>query len=264
MIAELFEGFFELIKKPALLLPALLVAAVMLIVLFFSDAAIEGFLTDVVLNDAVPQTSTINLPFLLFSMYPAELATIIVSAFVFGIASNWLAFCFARFVKKRKGLGEAFGFANKNLGNAFFLALFDFLAIGFLFAVALAISGIGELNGWAGLVLGIVFVLLAIVAYLILLFLPTALAVGELTIKQALGESAGFVKKRIVFAFVFVLIVGLLSTLISNIGTGINNSLESADEIVSLLVDLAFLLVAIAYAGLAVPIYYVSAQKAVH
>lgn len=259
MIGAFLQGFVELFKKPALFLPCLFSTALLLALLMVADSTIQGFVFDLTLNNALPSGSALELPFLFYAMYSNEINLILVLLFVFGIVGNWLAFCLARFAKQKKSVFSAMGFATANIGNAFFLTLFEALVFGFFIVLALVVMQLGTVNDLLGIAAGIVFMVLGLLAYLVFVFLPAALAANEMTIKEALKESGAFVKKRVISAIVFVVILGFLFSLISNIGANI--AVFVSDDLLFFVVDFAFLLVAIAYAGITVPIYYLSAQK---
>jgi hypothetical protein len=259
MISALLDGFGWIIKKPSFLLPCLLSAALLLGLMVIADSTIQGFVFDLTLNNALPQGNTAELPFLLYAMYPLEINFILVLLFVSGIIANWLAFCLARFAKEEKGILSAMGFATAKIGNAFFLTVLEALVIGFFSALALLAIQLGTINELFGIAAGIVFAAIGFLVYLIFIFLPAALAVNEMTIKEALKESGAFVKKRVISAVVFIIILGFLFSLISNLGTNIRALFN--DDLLFFLIDFVFLLLAIAYSGITVPLYYLSARK---
>jgi len=259
MISALVGGFGWIIKKPALLLPCLISTALLLVLLVMADSALQGLVFDLTLDNALPQGGIAELPFLLYSMYPWEINSILAVILVSGIIGNWLAFCLARFAKEEKGILSAIGFATANIGNAFFLTIMEALVIGFFFALALLAMQLGAINDILGIITGIFFAFIGLLVYLVFIFLPAVLAVNEMTIKEALKESGSFVKKHVLSAVVFIIILGLLFSLISNLGANIGVLFN--DDLLFFLVDFVFLLLATAYAGITVPLYYLSAKK---
>ncbi|GEM_PF-3163187 len=259
MIGALFGGFFELAKKPFLVLPSIFAAVFFTVLALFSQPIMQVIVFDLALGGNMPQANLFQLPFLLYKIYANDINILLAMAFVFGVANNWLAFCFARFAKERKSVFDAMGFATKNIVKEAYLAIFQGAILALFFVLFLLAALLGSVSPWLFLIAIIIIAVLALLAYLVLVFLPAAIAVDDLSIKDGLKNSGDFVKKRALAAIVFIFVVGLIYNLITGIGTNLADTIS--DDNIALAVDFAFLLVAISYASMAVPLYYVSASE---
>jgi hypothetical protein len=232
---------------------------VLSIIMFVIEPTVFGFLTDIIINDAVPATGFFQMPYLLFTMYPIEITVILLAMLVFAIVGNWSAFSYARFAKEKKEVFHAMGYATANLANAFYVSVFAGMIFLFFFAMLGITTTIANYNSILGIIVGFVVAIAALLAYLVLAFLPTAMAAEKTNLKEGLKKSSEFVRTRALWVIIFVFLVGMVYYLVANIGFNLADSTEN--EYIAFAVQMVFLLVATAYSGIAVPLYFVSKKK---
>ena len=107
-----------------------------------------------------------------------------------------------------------------------------------------------------GLALLALLALAGFYLYIKLVFTVQALALEQGTVKQALQQSWEFALKRFWHVFLFVLIIGVISQAITFVG-GFASDLV-LDDILSIVVLAVFWSISLAFAGIAMPLYYAS------
>ncbi len=241
MISSLTGAFGELVKKPALLLPAFIGMGLNIAILLLTIDNYFSFFFDVFFIGNVPDASIAELPYYLFTSYFADIAVMAAAVFASFFIAYFLLFTYASVIgKKEKSVVKAMRTAIGRAAEIFWLTVFTFAAFFLYAAVSYALfAATLELGG-----LGIVALLLmlawgafGVYAFLKLAFAPLFVALEKKKIKQALAESWKWSGRRLLG------IIGLLVLLMIITGTisavfGAASDATGVDELAVLLLVL--------------------------
>src|SRR3989344_4556938 len=134
MFSAATGAFGELVKKPALLLPALVGMALNTAVLLLAIDNYFSFFFDVFFNGNVPEASIIELPFYMLTSYFWDIVVMAGAVFASFFIAYFMLFTYASVIaKKEKGVVKAMRGALGRAGEIFALTVFTFVAV-FLYA----------------------------------------------------------------------------------------------------------------------------------
>ncbi len=249
MIVSLIAGVFELVRRPASLLPALVAALVNAGAYFLALEPLYSLLAEIGPGGTLPQAGVLQLPYLLLLRFPFELGVAALLA-LFSVASAaWLLMAYTYLHRKEKPLGTLRAMAAAAKDAPKILALAGVvLALGFLFGfLALVLGLVLKPVGEAGALFVLVWLLLGYYLYLKLLFAPVALAGEGAKIKDAFKASWKFTRGKIPALLVLTLVLSLAAYLAGNLGNALSGFIE--DDVASTLVLAVFVALGSAYAN---------------
>ncbi len=184
------------------------------------------FLFDTTLAKNIPVGEITNLPFDLMSIYSFEITVLILLSFVSLFLQNIMLFYYAKLVeqkiKEQKfSPSEAMSYTFKMIGKAFWFTLlitFVLLIIFVLFGILTAL--------FTGIPIILIPLILAATLGLIYIFVSIyfaipAMVAQNLNIKQGLAESWNFISQNFWKTVLFILIIGLIGTILTFIESGI-------------------------------------------
>lgn len=258
MISALAGSLKLVARNPFLLLPSFGAIAIVLLLFY----AFSFFMVDIILNalflGIVPQAQLQALPFQFFALYPLDIIALAVFSVLCGIIFFSLSYCFAAFVRMDSGKGASIGKAVREtfsvLGKIVSFALFALLILlfaGCVFWLLLLVAA-------ALLPLGIILLALAALGcfYLAvkLAFAMQAMALEQCTVKKALENAWQLPVKRFWRVLVFLIILAAANYALVFIGGIIADFL--VDAFLGVIALSVFWAVSLAFAGMAMPLYY--------
>ncbi len=262
LIESIIGSLKALIKKPLVILPAILFALVVFAAGFLLQDALINFIVEVLLLGNLPEGPLLAFPLHIVAMYPIELAAIaflLLLSIVMWIAS---AFFYARIANdtlaEKVSIGAAFSATLENASGIVWLGIFfgviSLFALGITW-VLLALLGTNQLAGIAIAVVLMLLGLLMAYTFIKLSFTVYAMAVEKLKARDALAASYKFTAKRfwniIVFMFVLSIIYGLI------IGIGDIIDLAIPDENIGSIIFILFWGFGVSFTNLAMAFFYI-------
>lgn len=252
------------LRKPWIMVMPLIAGAVLLVLLFLAGDALTSLIVDTIFLELVPETGFFELPWHLYTQYSAQFNTLAMALLVALGVFAWLGFFFASYAKasleRQESIPAAVRETNSRIKPIGIIVLFFFvlalsLAIGF-WLIANASLALGAI----GIILPIIYTLLLFFIYITLLFVVPIMSIEKLSLRETIKKSYVFVSKRFWSVVLFGLLVGLVYSLVLNAGDFVSELIP--DETISLLVFALFWAAALAFAGLAPPIYYLRKSTA--
>ncbi len=258
-IKAVISGFTTLLRRPQVLLPALIVMAISLLASLALGGLVFGMLYQGLIYEIIPETGIWEFPFALYQMYSAEINALIALLALSFILQIWLAFGYARFVsgrKKKEGIFRAMAYATKNIKHV--LSAFVFFSIVSVFFLILAylLLALGFYTDIIAIALWIVFALLVIYLGIKLIMTVPIMAIEEANLKEALQKSWKFSEKHFWGLLLLLVVVFLVvSPALNFIGSNIADLF--IDDMGAIAVLAVFTLIITAYTNLAIALYYV-------
>ena len=261
-LKAVISGFTTILRRPQVLLPALIVMAISLLASFALGELVFNMLFGGLVLEILPETGVWEFPFALYAMYGSEINALIALLALSLILQIWLAFGYARFVsgkKKKEGIFGAMAYATKNIKHIIAAFVFFGIVSMFFLVLAYALLALGIYTDLIAIALWIVFALLVIYIGIKLAMTVPIMAIEGVNLKEALQKTWKFSEKHF-FGLLLLLIAVFLvvSPLLNFIAGYITNFI--ADEMTAIAVLAIFTLIITAYTNLAIALYYV--QKA--
>ena len=253
------SGFTTLLRRPQVLLPALIVMAISLLASLALGELVFGLLYQGLIYEILPETGIWEFPFALYQMYSAEINALIALLGLSLLLQIWLAFGYARVVsgkKKKQGIFGAMAYATKNIKHV--IAAFIFFGIVSVFFLILAylLLAFGFYTDIIAIALWIVFALLVIYLGIKLIMAVPIMAIEEVNLKEALQKSWKFSEKHFWGLLALLAIVFLIvSPALNYVGGSIADLF--VDDMLAIAVLAIFTLIVTAYTNLAIALYYV-------
>ncbi|MCX6799439.1 MAG: glycerophosphoryl diester phosphodiesterase membrane domain-containing protein [Candidatus Diapherotrites archaeon] len=265
MIGSFVGAAKALVKKPALLLPAIGAVIIFLALFFVFAPTMVGALVDTLVLGELPEVPLNFFPFYFSAMYAEPLLLMLVFAVLVALTMLSASYAYAAYVriagkKGGAGVGEACRETIGALGKILGLLVFAMLVI---FLVSAALWGILLLalaSAAAAALLAIVAALLVFFVYVKLSFTLQAMAMDEAPLREALQASWRFSNGRFWAILVFLFILAVINNVILNAGFGLSG-LVLLDDNLGIAVGALFMVISIAYAGIAAPLYYQRKKK---
>ncbi|MFH1225557.1 MAG: hypothetical protein V1676_07180 [Candidatus Diapherotrites archaeon] len=258
MFNALFGSAWEIVRKPAVLIPAAVVTAINLVLAFLAMDFIMGFFWNTFMAGVMPEGSFIELPYMLFAIYWKELlVTGIVIVLQYALWA-WLVFAYTGMKKTRKeSLGEGVAYATSRLGSILWLSVFVtvlFLAFVLAGMFLLWISTVAGLE-LIGLVLTLLLTVLAAYVSVKLLFVPAAMAAHGLKPKKGMQQTWRWSAGKLPGILLFLVLLLLFNGIISVAGDAAS-ALAAGNEIAEVAVLALFSIIGGAYFSIALASYY--------
>jgi len=258
MIKALAGGFERILRNPFLLLPALGAIATVLVLAY----AFSFFAMDLILNalflEIVPDAPLQALPFQFIALYPIEIVAVAVFLVVSGTIFFCLNYFFAAFVGMNldgnASIGKAVGETFSAMGKIVSFALFAALVLVFAGCVFWLLLLVFQLVPLLGAVLLALFALACFYLLVKLAFVPQALALEKSSVKKALEGSWQMAVKRFWQVLLFLIILSAVNYALVWIGSGIADFL--VDDFLGIIALAVFWAISLAFAGIAMPLYY--------
>jgi hypothetical protein len=260
MIATIIGSFFEFLKRPFILVPALIGGLSNFILMVLSFDFLQQILYENLVLELLPITGIVNLPFYLFQLYPINFLVIGASFFVSALVNFWLVFVFAGIIAENKNPFSAMVFGLGNAGQIILLALFYSTLLFFSFFAGLFLLWIVLIAPFFPFTLVLLFGFVLFMAYFVfkLYFLPFVMAGKKLKLKQGIKECWLWSSKRLIPIAFFVVLVVLISQLFGGIGFIVSEILEAvlAVELLSFFIYYLFALAGSVFSLVALTKYY--------
>jgi len=252
----------RLVKNPLLLLPALASMVIFFALGFVFLPFAADLMLDVLFLEIIPDSSLLAFPFQFFALYPLQILALGLFALLSGLLFTALNYWYANYLGESLGKSASIGKACRETLGALkaiaslvlFIAIIS-LVFGTLFWVSAVISIAIPL---LGLGLMLVLSLAGFYVYIKIAFATQALALEEGSVKQALQQTWDFSQKRFWHVILFLIVLGLIHQIIVFLGDYV--SLLFLDETIEIIVFAVFWGASLAFAGLAMALYY--AEKA--
>lgn len=258
MIKAFVSGAKKIIGNPFLLLPGLASIAVFMGLLFVFSQFLVDFLVSVVFLEMVPDTGLLAFPFHFTSLYALDLVAIMAFAIISGIVFTTANFFYAAHVKTvidgNDSIGKAFSETVLALGKIVSLTVFiaalaiAFMAVLWVFVLVLLAVPV------AGAVLLALLGLVAVYAYVKLVFVIQALALEKGTVKQAFQQSWELSNKRFVPVLVLVFVLGILNNIIFMVGEVVSELV--LNELFGVVIVALAWSVSLSFSATAMALYY--------
>lgn len=265
MIESIVKGFRAITKKPVVLVPALLFAAVTLVIVMFLQDPIIDFIVDGLIAGNLPTGSLIEFPLRLFAMYPAGLMAIAAMAFVSTILWIANAFVYARIANDLESgnasLSKAFDAVLANKARIFWLGVFFSIIVmffGVLVWLLLVIGSMGQALGIAALVVEVLLLAGLAYIYVKLAFVIQAMAVSGLKPKEALVKSWNFTVGRFWHAILFLFTVTVVAQLIWLAGDVVEFYSPSVE--LGAVAFLLFWTIGVSFSNMAIAFYFIKKE----
>ncbi|MFH1256383.1 MAG: hypothetical protein V1494_03755 [Candidatus Diapherotrites archaeon] len=249
MIAALIGAAFGLVKKPVVLLAAIILAIINTVVFFLLFEPIAELLYNFFVLGLVPEGNAWELPFRFLQLYFLNSIAILVAMFISLMLFIWLLFVAAAAEKEKD---SAIAEANSRLGEIFwlsafiFIAVFVFLAIGYIF---MAIGFSFDLLALPALIVFLAWLLVGLYVFVKLSFVAVIAAMEKVKGKEAFIKTWQWSAKRFWGIIVFLLLAGFIFSLINALGDGVAGI--TGEEISGIVIGLIFAIIANAYVALA-------------
>jgi len=258
VIESIVNALKGIAAKPAVLLPALATPIAVLLLVFVFQEALFNLLTEAIFFGELPETTVTQFPVHLAAMYGAELFVVALIAFVASIVSIGVVFVQARLaagiMDGKTSIRESLGNLLGNTGSVVALGVFVFV-IALLAMLLLWITVIiAGFNGFLGMLLGALVVLLAAYLAIKLAFTVQAMALEGAKLKEALLKSWEFTNNRFWGVVVFLIAVAIIYSIVISVGDAISAAVP--EENISGIVFVIFWLVAASFTNLAIANYY--------
>ncbi|MCR4369166.1 MAG: hypothetical protein NUV67_04645 [archaeon] len=210
MISALPKGFFGLIKRPALLIPAIGAIIFNFAMLILAAESYFNVFYDTLILGQVPNVSLLEMPLYIFNSYLPDLLIIFMASLASLMLGFYLVNVYHAMIGEKKNAVPALFSGISRIGEIFYLSAFFAVAL-FLYLAAAFFLMVFSINfGAIGIVFFFAFlawILLGLYAYLKLMYTPFFMAAKRLNIKKALAQSwkwsAG--KFWAIFALLFLL-----------------------------------------------------------
>jgi|SRR3989338_2309112 len=261
MFREYLRLVFSLVRSPFLLMIALLAVCANMTLIGLLEEPLAVILNELLYGPTAGIGSPNAVLYLVFA-YSTELFLLLGAIFVSVVVNSWAGIAFARFAKRQQErkteVFESAGFAVQKLGVVLLWSVWLFLIAG-LFTVLLGIvAWVGQWH-WILFLLGfLIWIVLAIPTGLLLMIGLPVIAVENVSIKDGLKKTGGFLKKHFFGTVFFLVILSVLLSIIDAVSNGLSGSV--ADPNWALFIVGFFWLVQIVFSNLAVPFYYLSEE----
>ncbi len=227
MFKHFVFGFFELLKRPSLVLPAFFgVLFGLALNLFVSIYAFDFLYNTIVLGEVV-ESSLLALPFYLIFSNPTQVF-VLALGFLASIV-NWVFFTYVYAECFDKSILESIKIAFSRLKEIFGLSVFIFFALTFYFVILFGFFVLAvqpSFFGIIGFLLSIAWALIGFYAGVKLIFAPAIMGVKRRKLKRAFSESwfskTGFFN-TLLFIFVLTAIHFFLKFLFFRVGELVGN-----------------------------------------
>lgn len=258
MFNALFGSAWEIVRKPAVLIPAAVVTAINLVLAYLSMDFIMGFFWNAFMAGIMPEGSFIELPYMLFAIYWKELlVTGIVIVLQYALWA-WLVFAYTGMKKTRKeSLGEGVAFATSRFGSILALSVFVMLLFLAFILAGMFLLWVSTIAGLeiVGMLLTLVLMVLAAYVSVKLLFVPAAMAAHDLKPKQGLRQAWRWSAGKLPGILLFLLLLLLFDGIISVVGDAVS-VIAAGNEIAEVAVLALFSVIGGAYFSIALASYY--------
>lgn len=258
MIKALTGSFERILRNPFLLLPALGAIALVLVLFYVFSFFMVNLILNAMLLGTVPDAPLQALPFQFFALYPGETIALVVFLIISGIVFFSLSYCFAAFARMNLGgkasIGKAVSETFSVLGKIVSFALFIALILVFIACVLWLLALVYLLVPLLGIVLFALAGLGCFYLFVKLAFVVQALALEQSTVKKALENSWQMAVGRFWHVLVFLIILAAVNYALVFIGSGIADLL--VDDILGIIALAVFWSISLAFAGMAMPLYY--------
>ncbi|MAG22126.1 MAG: hypothetical protein CL943_02365 [Candidatus Diapherotrites archaeon] len=259
MIDSILKAFKSIVKKPALLIPPIVIPTLLVALIFLFIEPLANLLVEVLFLENVPESPLFALPIHFLAMYPIEILSVVLLVFVFSVIWAATAFFYSKVANDLSAgggsIGEALRATKEAFGKIVALIVF-FYVIGFFSAILLWLFML--LPATIGFILSMLFAVLLFYVFVKLSFTIPAMAIDNLGVKEALAKSWVFTKKKFLSVIIFLFVVSVLSTFILRIEEAIETLFS--DEIITSILFLIFWLFATVFSNLAVAFYYLKKQ----
>ena len=244
------KAFSDMIKKPVVLLPMLIVTLAANILIFFTSWVLERPLTDIFLYyDSFAGADLLQVAIM---NYPLEIATMILTGIVVAVITVVALLSIAR-VAKGAGFMEAVNDSIREWKKSLALVIFLLVVGIILFAVVNVVGYASALNEWLGLIAIIIFgIILLIAAVKLIFFIPALVKENP---KEALKLSWEFTNDKFWKSLLLIIIILIVFFVVKYL-LGELSALTDfvADDILMILSDT----ITMTFAGLAVSHYFYS------
>lgn len=263
MFKEIIRAFFSVIGSPFLLFPTILaVLANLLAVVLLQDPLLE-FFTRISNGELSGVLFAGSNPVFLLSTFSSELFWIFLLVFATLLTNSWIGLLLAHFAgleqgKKMRAANATLFAIAKIPVLVVWSVLVTLLAISWL-VILFAVAAIGEWNPWIGLILLLFWLFGSVLGMLVLAFIIPALGIENCSMKEAFKKSRILLQKNFGSAFLFVLVVGLVVTLLSWLGTTLSDAIDN--ETLALVVAGLFVLLQSVVANLSLPFFYLEKKS---
>lgn len=271
MFSALKNALTALIKKPWLILPALVVSIIAIVVEILTMETKFLLLFDLFFAEKIPKVSLIEMPFRFIELYPTETAMILGGFALIVLLNIFVFIIYARFVKQEKeekkaSLVQAIRYASSQLGQAILLFIVLSLIVLFFAVLYFLLIALIPITSFTWILFIILF-LLFIYLFIRFLFIVPALVDSEKAkaygkkvkkasggIKEAFGKSWGFTQKHL-FGTILLLIILAFINLIAGIAIG---TIAENIEITEFSIGVFYVLLAIiaTFSNLSICYYY--------
>lgn len=276
VIVALTKALKSLVKKPWLILPALIVSVIAIMLEMFTIETKYGLFFDLFIDERMPETTLLELPFRIIELYPTETLTLMLSLAIVFFLNIFIVLIYSKYVKtekeeKNNTLINSTKYALSKITDAILLFILValitlvFSLIYFLFIVFLPITSIS----W---IVMVILVLIFIYVFLKLVFLVPAFVDAEDAkafgknlrkasggIKQALESSWGFTQKHLLGTILLLLVLGLIYTVAATLIATIAEIIEAPE--IALVVFYVLLAVVATFTNLSICYYYFENKK---
>ena len=263
MIKTLLNSFTILIKKPAMLILAILGSILNIVLITLLGQPIGEMIADILFFGIIPDTGAVAFPLHFIQMYPFGFVALFVLITSIFIISTLLSFFFSKYIRdtaeKRASKGAAFGYMLGNIVKIIGLFLF-FTFVWSVLLFILWIMMLISLGPYAlvGIIM-LIYMLLLAYLWIKLSFAIPAMAMDQISIREALRKSWEFTGKNLLGVLTLFFFVMIVTGLINNIGISLFN-LIYINEYVDVLIFAAFSGLASAYTYAVFPIYYLKKE----
>ena len=262
MIDSLVNSFKIMIKKPIVLIVAIVAVLIQSLFLFFAFGPIIEMLIDVMFLNFVPDQGLAS-PVQFVAMHPIGTLAVFGMLAITAIISTMAMFIYSRYVKDTaEGSGSGgravkYSFSNlgKIIGLMFFFCIL-FLGLGIVMWVLMLLA-LGPY-----LIVPIILFLLMLFAFYLAIKLAFAIpimAMDELPIREALKKSWEFSAKNLWGIIALFVAIGIILMLINGIGANIIEGFFVSD-IVAFIIFVIFSAITFAYSHVALPLYYLKKE----
>ncbi len=263
MIKTLVNSFTILIKKPAMLILAILASILNMVLITLVGQPIGEMIADVLFFGILPDTGAVAFPLHFVQMYPFGVGALVVLMGYLFIMSTLLSFFFSKYIRdtaeKKASKGAAFGYMLRNIPKIIGLFLFFSFAWGVLLFILwiLLLISLGP-YALVGIIM-LIYMLLLAYLWIKLSFAIPAMAMDGISIREALRKSWEFTGKNLFGILTMFFFIMIITGLINSIGISLIN-LSYINEYVDALLFAIFSGIASAYTYAAFPLYYLKKE----
>jgi len=266
MFDALFGSIGYIVRRPAVLLPAIVTALFSAALFVAGFDLIMRFLWDALIVGILPEVSEIELPYMLMKMYGTELGVIALLGVLNLAAGVWLVFVYGYLIKGgQRGkvtLGSAVGYAISRLWNVIYVSGFIaliallFMLLGIFTAWISSLQGIGII----GLPLMLIAALAAMYVFIKLTFLPAVMAADDAKLKIGIAKTWKWSAGKLPGIVLFLILLSGIAGAVQQIGLIAAGFFE--DEFFAFLAFAVFAVIANAYFSIAIVKYYAAVPAA--